>query len=1221
MKLMRLMGVCLFLLLGAARLLADSSTTQPSVESAIQAAPAVYPYYVDPAAYPDYARRPVTVPSWSDFDNRPQLVSGRDRHMHYYPPPNAGNVSRPMLGWANKPINQFRSDVDKLAETGRYLHNIGGLGPNPYASGYGEWYIPQDRHDYIMQRLGHHFTGWDLGEQDGRYAWWYKRYQQVFIPDKVKQYQVTQPYIDRFGDIAHQVGSELYVTWYWHQPIKEGYTILAAAEMQNKITSGQLQYAYIRGACKQYGILWFGDQAMTDSWWYKSWNGGVNDRGPSIGLVKRFYNLEYMWDSAVMSIEYGWRDEAHSPAGPITEFGLLHQDINHIAETYGRPGFMHTPVAVLNEFYSGWQPARTLNATFRVWNGMDYSTGDYLTDAVWSMIYPKYEQSGFFFNEQGAISDTPYGDIADGLLTDCTLETLRQYPLVVAAGDFCYATTELRAKLEAYARQGGTFIVTAANAKRLWPEWEIDASRNIAPANSIVHWSAPTHDTFETNDFTICSAGALPAGATALATCNDRPVVVAIPIGAGSVLLDLAPFGLNENPLPYHYTRPWGAFNETLTRPYALTAHTRELLDVNFKRQMLFDVGNPQLGTVTCRRGPGEYFIGVYNNSQESRPFHITSRIGTISSISEIETSVASAPVKKSTKWGPYPNGAPNNGLGRIPPIPFHDGPDDATHIYGGDIRIFQVKVGNESVRVLPEAKPVNRRQNRLLAINSGPSLIDTIRTMPTFFDNFEGVKLDWMDFRRQDVDQLVRDNTWMMRQKLKIIIDFTSGFRSGQLTLDSTQPNYSSSQAEMQDIFTKMARVYDAKLAIVPLQQGDRAATKVALAQLAAAASPDGIQLVLKHADMPASPSFSEIADLVAQLNLPALRVAVCTSDAADGSQNLQAMLQKAGKNLGLVLVTSSAGDISYAPRQSVDFCPQVLDADYTNWNDIYHDANIVWRGGHGSLAGKSYVGAPAEMFHTTLPANAGRLLGLHDIADLPAALAAMPDFWNHFGGVKVDAPYVISRDRRQCAEDKKWLDQRKLRVVVDLSYYLDTFIHYTLMDSVHEDYARSTAIFASMLDKMHELGSTDLIICNEQRPDLHEPHPVAKWKAGVIWLCRRAAERGIAVYLQNTKNISDCDPATIAARVREIDQTNLKMCANGNFTGDLSAAINHASDSLGLIVVGAQVNAEENLIEPFFVSKQSPAALSGRNVGIVLDGGYKDWNQIHQECSYIGW
>jgi len=71
------------------------------------------------------------------------------------------------------------------------------------------------------------------------------------------------------------------------------------------------------------------------------------------------------------------------------------------------------------------------------------------------MLYPDYEANGFFQNETGGMCRTPYGDMADALLSDVTAPILNRYGVVIAAGNLRSADTELRDKVE-------TFLANAA---------------------------------------------------------------------------------------------------------------------------------------------------------------------------------------------------------------------------------------------------------------------------------------------------------------------------------------------------------------------------------------------------------------------------------------------------------------------------------------------------------------------------------------------------------------------------------------------------------------------------------------------------------------------------------------------------------------------------------------------------------------------------------------
>ena len=88
---------------------------------------------------------------------------------------------------------------------------------------------------------------------------------------------------------------------------------------------------------------------------------------------------------------------------------------------------MHTPVALLVDFYSGWSFPRHLYSgdVYRVWGNRPYEAGDYLTDAVLDLLYPGYQNSSYFHDETGFLAPTPYGDIADCLLSDAPLWVAR----------------------------------------------------------------------------------------------------------------------------------------------------------------------------------------------------------------------------------------------------------------------------------------------------------------------------------------------------------------------------------------------------------------------------------------------------------------------------------------------------------------------------------------------------------------------------------------------------------------------------------------------------------------------------------------------------------------------------------------------------------------------------------------------------------------------------
>ena len=145
--------------------------------------PVIYPYPVEPMEYPEYSRRPYPALSWSDFDHRTQFVAGRnvpsnETELADVP----GLVYRPGASFLKN--QEFTGKLQYIGKHGMYLHNIGGYGPgSPFYGSFGEYIVPEWQTEQIRKHLGHRFTGFDVGEQDGRFNFTYKQIMEPYIPD------------------------------------------------------------------------------------------------------------------------------------------------------------------------------------------------------------------------------------------------------------------------------------------------------------------------------------------------------------------------------------------------------------------------------------------------------------------------------------------------------------------------------------------------------------------------------------------------------------------------------------------------------------------------------------------------------------------------------------------------------------------------------------------------------------------------------------------------------------------------------------------------------------------------------------------------------------------------------------------------------------------------------------------------------------------------------
>lgn len=769
--------------------------------------PVLYPYLVEPKEYPEFYRRPYPAISWSDFDYQTQFVVGRNVPIDSTEIATVkGKVYRPSLAFMRD--MDFTAKLQFLSKNDLILHNIGGYGPGspyPLHGGFGEYIVPEWQIEQIKKYLGNRFTGFDVGEQDGRFNFTYRNIIEPYISDRKYQYLVSQPYFDRVAADQGNWCSALSVLWYWHPILKEGYTVLAGSETQNKITNGQVQYMHLRGAGKQYGILWYGDVSVFDSWGCKIYddkNGYENvNKGGSLSLFKRSYYTQYMYNSTILSMEHGWCEGTWATnKGNLSPIGIMHDDCVDFVYKYGQPGVMVTQIALLNDFYSGWMPASHIASSFRVWNGMPYEAGDYLTDALVNMFYPNYDRSGFFHDETGAMCATPFGENVDALMSDARVEIMSQYPVMVAAGDLFSGGKELSDKITTYVKQGGTFVVTAKNAARLWPEWGISEIEELVPAGTKVQIGE--EQIVEDSTFKIYRSN-LNTNVHALACIGNVPIVLIKKMGKGQIILSLTEYGLNTKSYSVKNPPSWfkNEFDIYLERPYRLLNHFKFVLESVFSSVSLFSVGK-DLGYIVNYLGNGKYRLAIYNNTWESLPFKIESNIGEIKSIKELSTGR-----KLFQLSGYWPHGI----IGEM------NGKDDASNIYGGDIRLFDVEVDQSTVTIKKKILQKNLAVDTYLAIDNMLFLKEKIRRMPTFFDYFDGVAVAGKSILQMDIEALKRQNEWYALQSLDIAVDLRNEFNSGYWTFDEQNSNHQRTKDDLKQISEKMGVLFGKHLLFIP--------------------------------------------------------------------------------------------------------------------------------------------------------------------------------------------------------------------------------------------------------------------------------------------------------------------------------------------------------------------------------------------------------------------
>ena len=570
----------------------------------------VYSHAVDPRKHPDDARRLVKPPDAKTFGNRMQFMALRSLGGNYKADLDR-YVAQDRLGdviWAHSGMlfnKNVREQVEELKRRNLYLFDLWGFVPGSGPGPWTQFKRPEGVTEMFEKELGDHWLGMDNGEQDGRYVGGYANQFEPFGADRFQQYLNFQRHFERMDYLLGNKMATLVSLNFGHYFLRECCYTLIGAETAQALPNSQIYYSFIRGAGKQYGVPWFGNVSVFNRWGWKAYpqgepattpesrNKGTPTGGASLALMKKLMYAQIFYNSSIFGFESScywsgkYTKDGKTELSPV---GKIQRDAVRWCEENGAPGIQHTPVAVMVDFYSGWSFPRHLytGRIYNVWGSLPYELGDYLTDGVFDLLYPGYQDASYFHDERGFNTSTPYGDVADGLLSDAPLWVLRQYPLLVLGGRLA-PSAELRDTLTAYVRQGGELALTAGNVKGVF-------------------------------------GGILPE--------SGKGRFTLIPGGD---------WGVEEKvqcPLPIA-NKPEVA----LAKPHPLKAEARAALDAAFRRQRIFgtspDAKDDGLSIVTCRRGKGDYTVCILNNTWEQKPFALTSFAGKILSCTELPTDVS----------------------------------------------------------------------------------------------------------------------------------------------------------------------------------------------------------------------------------------------------------------------------------------------------------------------------------------------------------------------------------------------------------------------------------------------------------------------------------------------------------------------------------------------------------------------------------------------------
>jgi hypothetical protein len=755
----------------------------------------MYNYPMNPRQHPDDARRYVKPPDASVFGNKIQFMALRSLDKDYKKSLDDYTIKFGLgdIIWPSYPLiyqENLPEVVQELKKRNLYLFDLWGYVPGSGPGGYWQAFVvPAESLDTFERELGNRWLGMDNGEQDGRYVGGFASQMVPLGGSREQQYLNFQ---NHFQGLTERLGNKMATLVslnFGHYFLKEGVYTLIGAETAQGLPNGQVYYSFIRGAGKQYGVPWFGNASVWNRWGWKNYSGVTSDNGgdtegTSLSLLKRLIYSHIMYDCVAVGFESSFLNKKEE----LSPIGKIQQSANKWVKKWGDPGSLYTPVAVMIDFFSGWSFPRHLYTSniYRVWGNLPYEEGDYLTDGILNMIYPGYQDASYFHDETGFIVPTPYGDIADCILSDCPLWLLKQYPVLVI-GDELQGGYEIKDKLEKYVESGGHLIITAGTLENM-PGGLSGISTGkgeiLIAANASV--SCMNADLKETAAFTIKELLA-PSGAKILATSSNKPLIIEYTSGSGKITAFATPFGLSSNPLDL----PKSSEDEALKTPFPLLNHVKAVLGDIFSGTEIFDTGD-DLSLITCRKGPGEFTVAITNNSWLERPFQITTKVGKILNMTELPLDCAE---QKAIGFQPKS-------------VISKAGKNTGKIITGGDVRIFNIKLEENNMEEIPFIQPTPNPVGRGLTLRNISSVKEEILLRPTFFQHFDRVVIDWKYLRDKEMSVLTNESGWIKLQGLKLIVDFSSGINlfPDLRLVNNDSPEYGRSIESIKSIIDKMA-------------------------------------------------------------------------------------------------------------------------------------------------------------------------------------------------------------------------------------------------------------------------------------------------------------------------------------------------------------------------------------------------------------------------------
>lgn len=864
----------------------------------------------------------------------------------------------------------------------------------------------------------------------------------------------------------------------------------------------------------------------------------------------------------ILALKYTrYFDENNNRLSVLTPLGEIANEIQESLTTqYPDPGAVYTPVAFMQDFFSGWK--HSLGFTYDTWDSPLFDEGDYSLLSYFSVLYPDYDPRSAYNSDSDRTahtekdteynqaedqskylakeSHTPYGDMADLILSDARPELLNRYSVIVYVSDVHSDFQSQRDKLEAYVRNGGNLIISAKQAEKLFPEYNLQDSGFVSDGTYLQN--AKSESVLkETNGFDLYEAANLPDHDLILKTPGGKPVLVEIPLGQGTISLSLSSFGL--------------AYEDSVPKvPYVLVEHVKETLKAKANQVKLFNLGsNPDIHHITTRDKDGYYSLAVMNISEKEQNFFIKPDNGSIIDFQEIylgdptqmiqdgsyfqstigltKEEKEAAVQEKIASW-----------VGDDGAVNIVNGSLEQTQIRGAGVRLFRFKLSDESSFTIQTTKVLYPERPADWYLNlSIQQLRRTLIRMPEYYTHFGGVKIEGSELLGSSDEIIDYEHGWFKVKHVDFLVD------ARDISDDS----------EKLKLLAKVGR----------LSHGAKVVFSGDSASLEPEADLNGADLI----------SESDVS-WIDQNTIPD------ASTISDASQ-LKVL------------------NLYYQPGNE-------------QWSNIYNDLRQL-TGDYADLSDVSLTGAPLKSIvelttSETVAKQYGTeyYLSLKHVDNLPRWIEDHKGILSSkISGINLDSHYIFGKTVEQLLLELEWIRARGLDLSVDISSHVKSFRDVTFEPTPLRNVGK--LMLSDVMQKMNALGIEDLIIAPPRSTNWNEEFT----DTALTELFESAATNNVILHLRKEfggGNADGFDGHTASQANFFLIKGAYENDSYSSWTSSLNSKFVSLVYDIGSCYtpVSGLSSSDGNLL--------SSATYVGKT--LLLDAEYLNWEEILDDLAFIG-